>query len=444
MKNKIFNIKGVILLLTALIVVQLITGFILSPMISGLIINKINQTSGSKISIEKARLWPVTLSVSLANVKVFDPAGKEKMVQIKDASARLSIIALLSKRLGISALNINGAEIYLESKPDGSFNIEKIGAPSEEAKKPAPSILERFGKGKDWFGKVYEFIKKRRSKDIVQEEREARQVKKDIINLPRGKKVQFETIRNGYLLEINNVRLKNAVIHAIDVSGASADITDGYINIRNMAVDPKKGMRLDFIKIKGRLKQEKQGAGDFSIVYEKKFSKEKIMTYVRASTNNIDLPTIRFIYEDSLPVEVKKGILSLKSSTTVVNENITSKNDLRLERHELAPKSGFSSAGFIPMPILTQALNKVDPIELKFTITGTLQNPKLSDFQESLKKLVAPYIEGVAEDIQQEGVKKLEGLIKEKISGETEQNGAQQSDATEKTLDTLKSIFQQE
>ena len=122
---KILNIRNLVILIVLLAVFHFGVGLVVSPMINSLLVDKINQYSGIKLSIEKAALWPLTLSCSLKSLKVFDPEKTdERIVLVQDASAYISPWGLLSKRLVVSSLRMNRAEVNLEGEPDGTFNIQ--------------------------------------------------------------------------------------------------------------------------------------------------------------------------------------------------------------------------------------------------------------------------------------------------------------------------------
>ena len=109
---KVFNIKGIVILIAVFIVVQLASAFIVSPFLAPVIIENINKVAGTKISADKITVWPLTLSLSLKNLKIFDPDNeKTRIAFIKDASLRISPIGLLSKRLVVAKFGINNAEI---------------------------------------------------------------------------------------------------------------------------------------------------------------------------------------------------------------------------------------------------------------------------------------------------------------------------------------------
>ena len=70
---KKINITGIIVLIGIILVIQLGTAFVISPFLSSFIVDKLNDNAGAKIQIDYVRIWPLTLSCSLKELKVFDP-----------------------------------------------------------------------------------------------------------------------------------------------------------------------------------------------------------------------------------------------------------------------------------------------------------------------------------------------------------------------------------
>jgi hypothetical protein len=216
------------------------------------------------------------------------------------------------------------------------------------------------------------------------------------------------------------------------------------IRMRGIAMDPLKGVRFDALTAKGALRKNDVPAGDFSLKYAQSSSKKDLKTEFDITANDIDMTAVSFIYKDSLPVTVEKGVLDLRSKTDIVNGELDSKNSLSLKDQQLASKGGGQAAvGFIPMPILVEALNQVDPIKLKFDITGSVDSPKFSGFQDSLKELVKPYIT----DVKEQGVKAVGDFFKKKLGGGEESaapkpSGESQEDTTQKAIDSIKSLFE--
>lgn len=443
---KVFNIRGIITFIIILLAVQLVGGLVLSPMLGPVIEGAINKTSDAKISIGKIHVWPITFSCSLKDLKVYDPDNeKEIMALIEKASIRISFIALLSKRIVIADLKVSGAEIDVRTEPDGSFNVQKLAPKGEEEAKPQVSVWDRLKGKEDWFGRVYRMIKNRASKkpeDRKEEEKERKVIKKKVEELPRGRRVRFTSLSDEYIFQIRNFVITNSKLKLYPAKEAELTVADATVVMKNLGVDPLMGARFDKLNISGKLQKEGAPAGSFEFLYNQAYKWGQQRMDCRVSAKNIDLAAVRFVYEDSLPVVFNKGQISLNSSTTFTGENIDSSNSIVLKDQDVAPTSKSVLVGVVPLPMICQALNQVNPAKFKFTITGTVDNPQFGGFQEALMELVKPYLTNITESLKEKAVDKLTGLLK-KETGDTS-TGAPASDAEDlgaKAADALKSLF---
>ena len=101
-------------------------------------------------------------------------------------------------------------------------------------------------------------------------------------------------------------------MHVEAGEGQGIDVDRTVVRIRGIAVDPKKGARFDSAKLEGTLKKDGEKAGRFELYFGKSFDRDdNLITKVNLKSEDIDLAAIRFIYKDSLPVEVEKGIMEL-------------------------------------------------------------------------------------------------------------------------------------
>ena len=434
------NIPGIIILVIILAVIHFGVGLFISPVLKTAIVKAINVKSGSKIEVENAHIWPLTFSVALKGVKVYDPKRNEKIVEVGKASIRMSFWALLSKRIVLTSVNVSDASVYVKREPDGSLNIQSLGE-SKEAPKEAPSMLDRFKKKQDWFSLIYNIVKNRSSKKAVkkaqEEVKEAKKVKREVTELPRGKLVKFKTLRDDYLFEIRSLSMKNTSVHLESEQKEKVDIEKAGIKIRGLAMDPKKGAAFDALSATGTLSKAGKRQGSFNLSYARTIGKDKIKTEFDIAAKNVNMTAIDFIYKDSIPVVVNRGTISLNSKSDIVNGKIDSRNSLTLRNQNLAPKNPNQlTMGFVPMSTLTEAMNKVDPMNLKFTITGTMDSPQFGGFEDSLKELIKPYIQ----DIAQKGIKDIGKMLEKEITGKTTE-GTGKEDTTQKAIDSIKSIF---
>ncbi|MFH1791730.1 MAG: hypothetical protein ABH885_07110, partial [Candidatus Omnitrophota bacterium] len=357
---------------------------------------------------------------------------------------------------------VNGAEVDLIGEPDGSFNIENIGKPEAgpgagAQKGPGIPGFGRAAQGGDWFSRIYNAVKTKKSTAAAPEEKQApaEKITREIKKLPKDRRVIFETQR-GYLMEIKLLSMKNVSIHAEAGGNRTADIENGRVRLAGLVFDPVKGAKFDDLEVRGDLKSQGQAAGSFSISYAQRVKGSGFVVNADVVSKDIDLAAVSFVYDTSLPVNILKGYLSIKSETVIRDGDLNSKNEIVLRDHDMEPKNGNDIiAGVVPMSTLCQALNQVNPAKLNFTITGTLENPKFSGFEDSLMNLVKPYIANLAvqavDNLKDQGVKSLGKYLSQQVFGASgasaagdaaaSASGDEGEDIGKQAVDALQKLF---
>ncbi len=454
-KTKKFNIKGIIILIAILLIFQLGFGLVISPMISAFAVKKLNESTHAKIYLEKINIWPLTLSIHLKNLKIFNPdKPDERIVLLGSASAKISLLGLVSKRLIISRVNLSNAEINLQGETDGSFNIQKLAAKKKTSGITAPSmsLWDFTKKNQDWFARIYDFLKKHYSKESIEKVKAIRNARKKtaktVIALPKGKKVEFKSAGADYIFEIKDFNIQNASILVKAQDGNTIEVDNAGIRLRNISIDPKNGARVNFCNIAGNIKNAGNPAGSLNFIFSETISNNGPKDVFNLNLRDINLAALRFIYGNSLPVELANGLLNLQSKATIINENVDSENIVSLTKHKFAPKAKMDlSKDFMPIPILCEALNNIDPLNLSFKIAGTVEKPEFTGFQKSLMELVKPNIKTIKETIKKEGINLLgtflekKGIKSQNESGANTTENPEKNTNTKKTIDSIKSIF---
>lgn len=412
------NLTGIGIISGALLLIHFGVGLVISPIVRSAIIDGLNRFGAAKITVERINVWPLTLSFSMKDLKVFDAKRRDKIIAEADSvSVRVSPAALLSKKLVFSEITMNGSELNIEKARGGDFNIEGLASP----KKTAPDVIglwKAYTQKRDWFSRVYSIVKKKFSPAGREEEKAANKVTRVAEDLPKGKLVMFKTPAEMYLFEIRDLNI-NGSVNIIPDNAEQIELKNARINLTRLACDPQNGTRLDGVNLRGKLFKDNAAVGSMEVLFIKESARKHQTGECKVALKNVDLDAVRFVYEDSLPVGVAKGKISLVSDTRIVNEAIDSKTSIVLTGHTLEPKQGSPQVvGLVPIGVVCDAMNRIDPARLNFKIKGTLDNPEFGGFEETLLNLIKPYIANVGEELKTKGVAALGQMFKKTISGE--------------------------
>lgn len=125
------------ILIISLILILLVSGGLvylnkvfLPTAIRAIIVDGLKQRTQSEITLE-ALSFSLLKGLTLRNLVVADKQGQ--LLKIKEASCGFLILPIFKKALIIPAVNIDSADIFLQRRKDGSFNLQDLFA-----EKPAP------------------------------------------------------------------------------------------------------------------------------------------------------------------------------------------------------------------------------------------------------------------------------------------------------------------
>ncbi len=444
---KIINIKGIIIILTVLVLIQVSFGFLISPFVKNKILVALSEHTSAKVTVDQMRIWPVTLSCSLKGIKIFDPEDENvRMASVSKASLRIGLLGLLSKRIVITSLNISGAEMNLKGEPDGSFNIQRIAV----AEKKSGNVTRKESglkkdDNKDWFSKIYKIAKnkasKRSQKNESVESKKMTKTAKKIPTQPIGRRVEFNSARKKYLFQIKELNLKNSSFILDLGNSETINISNAGGKIKGLSLDLSQGVSLNQLAIQAIIDKNGISAGEFEVGYSQSFKKSKQIYQYRLLAKNVDLIAIRAIYKDSLPVNFTKGVLDITSQTEIINEELNSNNSITLKEHNLVAKNEkLGSPGMMSLSVICAALNKINPAEMKFDITGTIDNPKFDGFQDVLKDLAKKQLKDVMENINKEGAGALSDFLNKPLAEETEKDNTSKEKPEDK-FNAIKSFL---
>ncbi|HNX91634.1 MAG TPA: AsmA family protein [Candidatus Omnitrophota bacterium] len=450
---KRINFPGIALLLTALIAIQYGVGLFAAQYCSALVLKQISDHTDAKVTLEKAHIWPLTMTIDLEGLKVFDPDDTSKRIaSIGKMRLRVSLLGVLSKKLIFSDIKISGADINFEREPDGSYNIQKISRQSSAGKSDKgvlsslKQVYDTLRPKQDLFSSVYDALKKKSSvkktENSAQTEK-AKTTERVVTAMPKGKRVVFMPLGGENIIDARAIAIENARVRVGMDKDGSLDVNEAGISIKNLVVSAESGVSLSSASLKGKIEKDDKTAGRCDIYYNTDLRGQRVVLNVRA--NDLDLAALAFIYNKSLPVDISRGVLNIDSKTMVDKDALSSKNKLSLKDARIAAKGGISgmASGILPLPVMCELLNKINPIELDFEVGGTLDKPDMRGFQKSLFDMVKPYMSSAEADLKKEGANFLQNMInkvKKSTSGANPEATSGSSQNTGTVDDAIKSI----
>jgi len=420
MSNKI-NIKGLITVVVLLAAFHLATGFLISPLVAQALVKNLNETSDLRLSVEKVNFWPLTLSLEVKNLKVFDPADTgRRLLLVAQARAHLSFLQLLAKRLVLEQAKVDGLRFAMAGEPDASFHMPTAGS-----RKTNLDLGLTFNKWKaDWgqnkeemIAKVQKFLKEDCSKEKLDKYKlrfkQAKAVaQKSVKKKLKGRIVEFKTPADSGLVELRAVGLENAYLSMQDQQNNTLAIDQGKIQASGVVYDPELGgLAYDSLVVAARIKASGAVAGSLRMKSVNKLEADKRRSEYDFTFQGLDLAALRFFYQSVLPVNLQKGKLDLESRTVFLDDALDSQNSLTLRDHSFGGQE------------YAKVLDKINPLALSFKVGGTVFSPDFKDLDSSFNKLLQQNAkEVIKETVKEEASKALDKYI-DKDKGSSDASG---------------------
>lgn len=149
MKKIIYILLG--LALAALIAIAALVSLIDPNQFKPQLAEQVKKNTGRELVMEGDigwRFWP-SLGLSLEKVALRNPAGfaEPDLIRVERGDASVALLPLLSHRLEIGEITLNGAHLFIQTRADGSSNLQdlvldqgKSAPPAGEASTPASPV----------------------------------------------------------------------------------------------------------------------------------------------------------------------------------------------------------------------------------------------------------------------------------------------------------------
>ena len=156
MKKIIYILLG--LALAAVVAIAALVSLVDPNQFKPQLVEQVRKSTGRELVMEGDigwRFWP-SLGLSLEKVQLRNPAGfaEPDLLRFTQGDASVALLPLLSHRLEIGEVTLNGAHLFIQTKADGSSNLSDLIKASEAAKgsEPAPGGQSQppAGNGQTW------------------------------------------------------------------------------------------------------------------------------------------------------------------------------------------------------------------------------------------------------------------------------------------------------
>lgn len=134
------NLKKTLIAFIVLIIVIIIAGFAVAPAIlKPVAVKNIARATHRDVAIERLKINPLTLSVTIQGFKLADPGGASPFIAFEELYVNWSIISSAFHRaLILEEIRLEKPYVSITRKPDGTYNFSDL-IPKEQDKKEEPS-----------------------------------------------------------------------------------------------------------------------------------------------------------------------------------------------------------------------------------------------------------------------------------------------------------------
>jgi hypothetical protein len=200
------------------------------------------------------------------------------------------------------------------------------------------------------------------------------------------------------------------VISLEDAGRQLPSIRDIDLDVNGFKLLRSGGISFSTLSLKGKIPAER------SCSFDAKLAQQGQSFTSDVNVRDLDMAAFRPFYENSLPVSFNRGFVTLESKSRMELDKLESSNHLRVDSHELVARKQFGLFGGAPDAVVA-AINAHSPLDLRFQIGGTPDNPSFDGFQKELMKIVGEELKnGLVSGLKEDPGKKL-GEWSDKIKG---------------------------
>lgn len=334
MKKIIYILLG--LALAALIAIAALVSLIDPNQFKPQLAEQVKKNTGRELVMEGDigwRFWP-SLGLSLEKVALRNPAGfaEPDLIRVERGDASVALLPLLSHRLEIGEITLNGAHLFIQTRADGSSNLQdlvldqgKSAPPVGEASAPAsPATGEE---SKPWQIELQGVVLEQASA-LVRDDRKGTESRLERLDLNLGKLTLGQWVPVTLAAKGEQGKL------AFDLKGQA------QIKLAEDARDSA----LKELTLSGSLSAPAQRLDGFSLKADRLALGEwsSLILSLNGAEGTGDKPAVAGSLEGTLKARLDKDLQLLEVSDAVLSANLKGES---LPRPQLALKlAGFARA----------------------------------------------------------------------------------------------------
>ncbi|VFB09154.1 asmA protein [Aeromonas salmonicida] len=316
MKKIIYILLG--LALAALVVITALVKLIDPNEFKPQLVEQVRKSTGRELVMEGDigwRFWP-SLGLSLERVALRNPAGfaEPDLVRFERGDASVAVLPLLSHRLDIGEVTLTGAHLFIQTRADGSSNLNDLIKTPEAAKdsKPAPGGQSQppASNGQTWQITLQGVVLEQASA-LVQDDRNGTLSRLDQLDLALGQLTPGQWVPVTLAAKGAQGKL------AFDIKG------EGEVKLAQDAL----ASELKNLSLSGSLSQPQQRLDSFSVKADRLALGEwsSLTLNLQGAQLEGDQPTLAGSLEGTLKARVDKGLQLVEVSDAKLAANLQGK-----------------------------------------------------------------------------------------------------------------------
>jgi len=355
---------------------------------------------GTQVDVAQARFDPLTGQLVFADFTVVDPkAPDERLVVVGQATLDIGLVGLMQRRAVINRASVDAIELHVKREADGSLNLDNVGT-GWDTQGYLDWLKDNAGKV-DWLGllkKLWDYWQTRPP------------APKPAPQADLGGAHPLAVPFSWFALErIGAQRFELTLVDEFGRGGPLPALRKAELVMENLELSPKYAKRPILIALGGEFVDMPGARLGLSVKFEPQSQGGFISTFT-FDIEQADLVRFLPLYEKTLPVALRQGVMGLKATLTLAQGQLEGGAELVLEGLHFERKNNASSLFGLDAAtseFVVQGINRFArdaPISLVFRIGGTPEAPEfgwdaafidiaIQGLEKQANILLQPYIQ---------------------------------------------------